>query len=117
MCVAPFVPLAEPTMTSWDALPLAKRWVERCRNTHRLCNVPTSHVLPTRLICVRGTTPYLLIKGLNYHEYEEGSVLRSVKSNYTTLSHCCEYCSPICSGFRPHVVLYKPFCHEIQIAV
>lgn len=77
-------PSKECFLTSRDALPLAEQWMRRCCNTHRLCNAPIDDFLPTRLISVNGTHPYLILT----------SQLK-IKPKYATLSHCCKYCGLI----------------------
>jgi hypothetical protein len=58
--------------------------MRRCCDTHRLCNAPIDDFLPTRLISVNGTHPYLSLT----------SQLK-IKPKYATLSHCCKYCGLI----------------------
>jgi hypothetical protein len=70
-------PRSKCYMTSRDALPLAKQWMRRCCNTHRLCNAPTTNRLPTRLVCAHDTDPYLWVTMVIETESEYATVSNS----------------------------------------
>lgn len=70
-------------MTTYDALSLSKHWLTQCLSSHKLCNRPTADHVPTRLICVSASEPYLCITS-----QLEG------KPEYVTLSHCCKEVPP-----------------------
>jgi hypothetical protein len=79
--------------------------MRRCGNTHRLCNAPIDDFLPTRLISVHSTQPYLFLT----------SQLK-IKPKYATLSHCCKYCgfiyfllSSLYGGFVASSTLHPKF--------
>jgi hypothetical protein len=65
------------SISTQDALPLAKRWLDSCLASHNICNGLKQHHTPTRLLYLGGKDPCLLLVSE-----------RDKASRYATLSHC-----------------------------
>ncbi|KAI0410843.1 heterokaryon incompatibility protein-domain-containing protein [Xylaria grammica] len=67
----------EPITSTSDSLPLCKRWLQACYDSHSKCRFTAVRELPTRLLCIKGNIPQLCL-----------SAELGMRVRYATLSHC-----------------------------
>lgn len=107
----------QPSSGSDEALLLAKKWLDNCRERHTTCNIPGPALLPTRVIDLRGSdqtrvylretqgesgeyaalsycwgpgAPGLITTRKNYHSHLEGIEIQSLPKTIRDTIHAAK---------------------------